>query len=369
MTAMEKRGRRVPADRPMPSSMSWWDLLRVSEPLRFDRDVVRGLLIFIVILDHNDIIRNVRAVQDWFLPMTFHVTGFLLLPFLTKPKRFEFTSLRDHFIRYLVPFCFAVFGYAMIYRLVLGSNTPGSTWLADLLGGLVFADPWRLKVATGFIVLWFLPALLEVFLLTTVFAAVAKRWRVAILTFAIAVHLGVGGLPVPIKAMVPQGMLIAFMIFPLGLFARIVLPWLSVQPRLPCMVTAIIVLLACWKFEHGVEVEVATLVLPTLQRPLWIVATDLSDLSFLVLTIAATPVLARIPGLALLGRYSLLVYLFHPLLYKPIISMMLRICRLDVLGTTQGDLIYWSGAVFTVFSRLHAIGGRSHSGYRMSAAA
>ena len=48
---------------------------------------MRGVLILAVILDHNDIIRNVRPVQDAFLPMTFHVTGFLFLPFLLPHKR------------------------------------------------------------------------------------------------------------------------------------------------------------------------------------------------------------------------------------------------------------------------------------------
>jgi hypothetical protein len=152
-----------------------------------------------------------------------------------------------------------------------------------------------------------------------------------------------------LKTTVPQGWLIALYIFPLGVAARQIAAWCLHKQRAPwaaCLAAAAV--LACWLFERGQEVEVATLVLPNIAQPLWVIATDISDVGFLVALLVCSPILARVPALLALGRFSLIVYLVHPLLYKPILHVLLRFCTLDLLATPYGSAMYWAGAALSV---------------------
>ncbi len=310
---------------------------------------VRGVLIFVVMLDHNDIIRNVRSVQDWFLPMTFHVAGFLMLPFLAPSRALSWRASVDRPIRYLVPFLFALLGYSAAFQLIVRKQWPSIDRAIDFVHAFVFADPWSLQVSTGFVMLWFLPTLFSVVLLVSLYDSVSARSRIALLAVTTAVHLFVGAASLSQKMSVPQGLLIALYVFPLGIAMQHVMPWLSARRRHVLIgIAAAGVLLACWSFELGTEVEVATLVLPTWRQPLWIIATDLSDLSGLVLLVISAPVLARIPGVLLLGKYSLLVYLFHPILYKPLLALMLPFCDSSLLASPSGEVLYWLGAAASV---------------------
>ena len=324
--------------------------------MRMNYDVIRGVLILIVMLDHNDIVRNVRSVNQWFLPMTFHVAGFLLLPFLVRPKRFSLAMAGDHAVRYLTPFFFALMLYAVAFRVLITSDVSVEDWLTRVATAFVLADPSSLHDATGFIVLWFLPALLSLVLLAAFYNTVSRPWRLVVFVVCLVVHLTVGGLSQTAKSIVPQGWLIALYVFPLGVACRAIIPWLTNTRHgalLACASCA--VLLTCWWSEKGSEVEVATLVLPTLFQPLRLIATDVSDVAFLTALVACSPSLGRVPALSFLGRYSLVIYLIHPLVYKPIFGVLLRFCNQATLQQPGGALIYWAGAAASVV----AVGGVS----------
>jgi hypothetical protein len=109
-----------------------------------------------------------------------------------------------------------------------------------------------------------------------------------------------------------------------------------------------VVLLVCWEFEKGGEVEVATLVLPTIAHPLRVLANDISDIVFITALAGLSPLLASMPAIGRLGRHSLLVYLVHPLLYKLVLPVLLGICTLHLLGTPAGVAEYWIGAAASV---------------------
>ncbi len=316
-------------------------------PGRSDHTAMRGMLILAVLLDHNDIVRNVHAVNAWFLPMTFHVAGFLLLPFLAPARPLSVPMARDHAVRYLVPFLFALLTYAAAFQFLAMRLPPDAAWAGHVVRAFLLADPWSLKLATGFIVLWFLPALLCMVLLAAACVR-APRLRPMLLAVALGVHLGVGAAPQAFKGAVPQGLLIALYLFPLGLVVRQAAPWLLRRSGLWVVPVAACVLLACWRFELGHEVEVATLVLPTWRQPLWVIATDCSDLSFLAILASCASKLARVPGLVVLGRYSLMVYLIHPLVYKPVLAVLLRFCMPALLASPVGMALYWTGAAASV---------------------
>jgi len=302
-----------------------------------------------VMLDHNDIVRNVKLMNDVFKPLTFHVAAYLVLPFLMPPKRLAVGMARDHAIRYLVPFLFALVGYALTYHIVYKGTMPDIQWLKNLGLAFLFADPWSLQLSTGFIVLWFLPALLSTVLLAALFNSSPPWAKTVLIVIAVVAHLSVGASPLALKEAVPQGLLIAFYILPFGIVVRYSMPWLLARPAQAWIaVVCLVVLAATWVFELGAEIEIGTLELPTFSQPLWVIASDLGNLTALAALLICSPFLRYVPGLGLLGKHSLLVYLFHPLLYKPIFGVLLRYCRLDELATPIGTAIYWIGAVVSV---------------------
>ena len=302
-----------------------------------------------VMLDHNDIVRNVRLINDIFEPLTFHVAAYLVLPFLMTPKRLALGMARDHAIRYLVPFLFALLGYALAYQIVYKGAMPDSQWVRNLGRAFFFADPWSLQASTGFIFLWFLPALLSTVLLAALFNSSPPWAKAVILVVAIMAHLSVGASPLALREAMPQGLLIALYIFPLGIAVRYAIPWILARPaRSWIAVVCLVVFAATWIFELGTEIEVATLVLPTFSQPLWVFTSDLGNFTALATLLICSPLLRYVPGLRLLGQYSLLVYLFHPMLYKVIFTLLLPYCRIDELATPVGAAIYWTGAVISI---------------------
>ncbi len=108
-------------------------------------------------------------MQDWFLPMTFHVAGFLLLPFLLPPRRLSRTMAVDHAVRYLVPFGFALLAYAAAFRILVASHTGTLAWICSIPVSFFIASPDVLVESTGFYVLWFLPTLLSLVILRSAF--------------------------------------------------------------------------------------------------------------------------------------------------------------------------------------------------------
>ena len=310
-------------------------------------EAMRGVLILLVILDHNDLIRDVRSVNAWFLPMTFHVAGFLLLPFLVDRRPLTWKSAGDHAIRYLVPFLFALVLYSTAYFvLILHGRLPLHEISAFAVAFLI-ASPRAVQAATGFIVLWFLPALCTLVLLIGIHKKLYPPLKQPFLGATIVVHLLVGSFPGIVKDVTPQGLLIALSIFPLGVLTRKILPYVLKENRLIWAAVGIAAVGAGWLLERGSEVEVATLVLPTVDRPFWVLATDASDIGFFVALAICSPFLNRLPGIGVLGRYSLVVYLIHPLLYKPIFAALALIERHGP-GADPASLLYWAFALLSV---------------------
>src|SRR6478672_8405589 len=65
-------------------------------------DPFKALLILVVVIDHNDVAHALFPAT--FRPLTFHVLGFLLLPFLVRQPRLSWMFVLDRFARYWVPY-------------------------------------------------------------------------------------------------------------------------------------------------------------------------------------------------------------------------------------------------------------------------
>jgi hypothetical protein len=122
--------------------------------------VVKGILIILVVIDHNEYLRKIGS--DLFSPLYIHVAGFFIIAYMATIKNtesfFDFTIKR--FKRYGLAFlCF----YIIYSVLAVVSRKIGPVdiyWVFDVwLRGLAIGSFRAVKNGCGAAFMWFLPAL------------------------------------------------------------------------------------------------------------------------------------------------------------------------------------------------------------------
>ena len=275
-------------------------------------NALKGLLIIIVAMDHNDLLR--AFAPGLFRPLTFHVLGFLLLPFLVplKPPTVQF--IRDRLIRYFVPFwwvlTFATVIYSVVYRGDEGFATPFVDWLA---ASVVGSAP-LVKVSSGFYYLWFLPSLAGLVIFLAVYQSLSRRWQTVFVVLSVAAHLAISVFPEGALRYLPLGPLIVLWVFPLGLLFRRIMKS-AIIFHLRYLVFLAFVASYWYLVLHQQNIEIMTLDLLSITEPLMFSMQDINAV-FGVLT--AMWIASKLNGSRLLnacGHYSLMVYLLHPLVF------------------------------------------------------
>jgi hypothetical protein len=276
-------------------------------------DRVKGILIVLVAVDHNDWFR--QLAPRMFDPLTFHVLGFFLLAFSFGEKPWSGRLIADRLVRYLVPFLWALATASLAFRLVYrggSSVVEGFIYflLAALIGG---AD--LVKASSGLLMLWFLPCLFGLnCLLAYHDSLVTRRARYVGLSLALGAHVLLPVLVQPWMQWFPFGLVVAVNVFVLGLIWRQLL-----QRRLPGYVgpMALIVCIACYGtlVLAKVHIEIGTLEIHALSNPWVLLLHDLTAFSAMVSMIWVAENITLTRWLAGVGKNSLLVYLLHPVFY------------------------------------------------------
>jgi hypothetical protein len=276
-------------------------------------DRVKGILIVLVAVDHNDWFR--QLAPRMFDPLTFHVLGFFLLAFSfgTKPWCGRFVA--DRLVRYLVPFWWALAAASLAFGLFFrgGSSLVDGVihfLLAALIGG---AD--LVKASSGLLMLWFLPCLFGLTCLLAFYdSLVTRRARQVGLGLALGAHVLLPVLVQPWMQWLPFGLAVAADVFVLGLIWRQLL-----QRRLPGYVgpLALIVCIACYGtlVLAKTHIEIGTLEIRAMTNPLILLLHDVTAISAMVTMIWVAENVAVTRWLDGIGKHSLLVYLMHPIFY------------------------------------------------------
>jgi hypothetical protein len=316
----------------------------LSQTQRIDErtyETIKGVLNFFVILDHNDILRTPREVQDLFLPMTFHVAGFLLLPFLGTPHRLSMRFVSDRAARYLVPFMMATIGYAALFHFLMSSGETLPASVNDTMIALAIGTASTLKIATGFIILWFLPTLFTLVIVYAIFECISRFLEFFLFMLACCVHLTLGLAPDWVGHWTPGNLHLALFMLPLGLaMRRLHLRLLPLGYPHRLGLAALALLLGTWAIEYGRESEVATAKMPSILGIGHLLAIDISMISCMVALLSFGPLLARVPILPRLGRHSLVVYLVHPLIYFPVLAALNLMHPAAHTSTALGFTLY-----------------------------
>jgi hypothetical protein len=310
-----------------------------------NREAIRGLLIFFVILDHNDIIRSWRPVNAWFLPMTFHVVSFLTLPFLARNQVTSRNSILDMFARYLVPFYLALLAYSVLFHCLVSTNLSSFQSVLDFAKASIICDPWSIARSSGFVALWFLPAFFSINIIISKFfkTTVAIYQKVIFVIFSLVLHISVGIFPFYVKSWVPEGILIALFIFPVGLMLRYLTPRI-VGSRYKSVFTSIFIalLIAAWDHQKGREIEIALLILPSFVDISELMISDAANVIFILLIFINSNTIRKLLIFREIGRYSLLIYLLHPILYKPIFICLSAVVPTDFRIGIDASYFFWS---------------------------
>lgn len=151
----------------------------------------------------------------------FHVACFLLLPCIFFGKSIRGLQVTDRLVRYGVPHLlfFLLACGAYFYFFVPRTFESVQSWLGSVLIALVFSSEETYNTAVGLRLFWFLPALLSLLFLRSLYFGLAQRGKLVFLVFVMLVHAFLGLIPKIYLPYIPYGLPLVLFLFPLGLLA------------------------------------------------------------------------------------------------------------------------------------------------------
>lgn len=124
-----------------------------------DSTLVKGILILLIILGHNSILMQERAIFDYLYH--FHVYLFLLLPFLYNIPQLTVKRIRKDFIHIYKPYTITYFVLVLINTFVLNSEFN----IIQTLYAYISGNEYLLRANIGASFLWFMPTMFSLLLL------------------------------------------------------------------------------------------------------------------------------------------------------------------------------------------------------------
>lgn len=280
-----------------------------AEALQDRLDSFKGLLILVVVMDHNDLLRTLAP--DLFRPLTFHVLGFLILPFQLPGKPISVKFLVDRLIRYLVPFWWVLALATILYSIVYRSGEALSVVAMDWIAAATIGSATLLKTASGFYYLWFMPCLAGLVVVLAVFNSLGRPWQHSVTALAILIHTFITLFPESVANHLPFGLLIVMWVFPLGLVMRWAVNNGAVF-RGRYLILAIFIASYGYLVWTRFTVEIMTMTFRPVWEPLPFFSQDLNALCGVLTAMWLAVKLGRFNFLNLCGKHSLMVYLLHP---------------------------------------------------------
>lgn len=270
---------------------------------------LKGLLIILVIVDHNDFSR--KLFPAFLLGMTFHVVGFMTIPFLKAPHKLVSAQFADYAFRLYYPFLLVT---CCMWTLV---TVLGQTPVMERLGmlGIVLysGNAEALKSATQMGLLWFLPSFISVVALRSLVDNCAPVPRALALAVLLGLHFVVGTVAKPLQDYLPLGLLPAIYIVPLAYLGAALHRTVFAPASVPLATAGAMLLFALVKgmqMAMGLENEVGFAAVADFHDPLAVLVNDLEAVCGTLMLFQCAR--WEFKGLLeLCGRYSMQIYLFH----------------------------------------------------------
>lgn len=319
-------------------------------------NVLKGLLIVLVILDHNDFARSV--IPGFLRAFAFHVVGFMALPFLRGTMRPFTGQFAQYTFRLYYPFALVTCVLALASGFINGIPT-AEQFQSTLLA--LYSGNWKvLDQVTGLGLLWFLPSLISLLFLRALIESLPRYAGVTLLVLIVVAHFFVAYVKPPVQAFFPMGLLPAIYVLPLAYIIASVhqralerIPtWLAVS--LTVGVFAVVKLV---QMRMNLTNEIGFLQVAGYTRPLNVLVNDLEAISGSLMMFQ----LARCLRWRLVekcGQYSMQMYLVHGFvaaaIFKAVLLLPIR-SPLPALLLSLSLTVVLSAAVVGFLLRFSAV--------------
>lgn len=286
-------------------------------------NVLKGMLIILVIIDHNDFSR--QLIRDFLLGLTFHVVGFMTIPFLRPAHRLGSGELNNYVFRLYYPFLLVT---CALWAVVTYTGTTGWLERLGMLGLVLYSgNAELLKATVNMGLLWFLPSFIALVTLRAVMESRGLGLKAAILVLLTALHPFIGTVARSIENYLPLGLLPALYIIPLA-YAGVYLHRRLLEPMrvIPAVLaaSAAYVAVKTAQMALGLTNEVGFSAVADYTDPLALLVNDLEAVSGTLMLFQIARL--HIGGmLEACGKYSMQIYLFHAFiafgLYKTLLLL------------------------------------------------
>lgn len=275
-------------------------------------DAVKGFLILCIILEHNTLL---TSNQDWIRPYSdaFAAGCFLIFSFSWSLKEIPIKNFFDRYFSYWWTFIIFV-TVTTILNYIMFPNVSISKALINYSEAIFFASPMDIKISSGFMYLWFLPCLSFLYLLRLVAFKVGNWAYIPSITAWLCIGL------VDERDLVdfPFSLHVLAFIFFIGQIYSKIFPVLlqkKLYVRVPLIITFIC--FSIMSYFVGWELFLAGGNIPTITEPGLILFYSIFMLTAIPGIYHTAHFLPKIfvNVLAYLGNNSLMMYLFHPLVY------------------------------------------------------
>ena len=194
-------------------------------------DAFKGLLICLIVLGHNSLFSSEFPLPFRVL-YNFHVACFLLLPCIFFGQSVRGLQVADRLVRYGVPhILFFLLACVLYFYFFVPRNLAAvQEWAGTVFIALLFSSEETYNTAVGLRLFWFLPALLNLLFLRSLFFSLEQKGRRLFLLFVLLVHAFLGLVPREYLPYIPYGLPLVLFLFPLGLLAGILWKNFNGQP-------------------------------------------------------------------------------------------------------------------------------------------
>lgn len=283
-------------------------------------NVVKGLLVLLVVVDHNDFSRSI--FPGFLYGFSFHVVGFMTLPFL-RPAPAPDRQFGQYLFRLYYPFLVMASALALVVALLapVSPLQQFEHWALALYSG----NSAVVKQATHMAMLWFLPSFVALVALRTLLDHIGRAGRLLAILALCAIHPLIGVNPDAIENYLPLGLLPALYMVPLALVAAWGHLRLLKLPRVAGLALTLLVyaLVKSLQMAAHLYYEVGFAIVADYTQPYALLLNDLESVTgvWMVFQLGRFSLGALIETA---GKYSLQVYLFHAfvaaLIYKLLVS-------------------------------------------------
>jgi fucose 4-O-acetylase-like acetyltransferase len=284
-------------------------------------NLLKGILILLVIVDHNDFSRSI--FPGFLYGFAFHVVGFMTIPFLKQAPRLD-KSMGAYLFRLYWPF--VVMTALMAVAAGLLGHVPAPVQVERWILTLYSGNSAVLKQTTGMALLWYLPSFVSLILLYSAIEHIGRPLKALAVGMLCGVHLFIGAVAPAIRDYLPLGLLPALYVIPLAYLGvwlhRRVFERLSPVLAL-ALAVALFVPIKYLQIHANLYNEVGFAEVADFRTPKALLLNDLESV-FGVLMLFQVCRFEFGAFLQSCGRYSIQIYLFHAFVGLVVYKAVLR---------------------------------------------